>query len=194
MRQQVKMVLLGGAAAALAAAVSPANATVYNVNQTIGSGAVIGTITTDGATGTISPSDFVAWGLQLVGLNVTTIITNNDPGAVVWGGGADITADASHVYFNFSGSDNGFLVLQDGKSSGNTYWCLNSTNGGCLQSESVVPQNFMDASAQFATLSGNQIIASTAVPEPATWALMLLGFAGLGYASFRQRRTGAAAA
>jgi hypothetical protein len=55
MRQQVKMVLLGGAAAALAAAVSPANATVYNVNQTIGSGAVIGTITTDGATGRSAP-------------------------------------------------------------------------------------------------------------------------------------------
>ena len=78
--------------------------------------------------------------------------------------------------------------------SGNTYWCVNSTNGGCLQSESVVPQNFMDPSAQFATLTGNQVIASTAAPEPATWALMLLGFAGLGYAGFRQSRTRAVSA
>ena len=55
---------------------APANATVYNVNQTIGVGSVVGTITTDGATGTINPSDFIAWELELVGLDVTTIITN----------------------------------------------------------------------------------------------------------------------
>jgi hypothetical protein len=146
MSHQVKIVsaLLGCAATMLAAAASPANATVYKVNETIGLGAVVGTITTDGATGTISPSDFTAWDLQLVGLNVTTIITNNDQGAIAWGQGVDITADATHVSFNFSGNDGGFLVFQDGMGSGNTYWCVNSTNGGCLQSESVVPQHFGD--------------------------------------------------
>src|ERR1700722_3004412 len=136
MRQQIKTVLVACGAAALVAAVAPANATVYNVNETIGLGAVIGTITTDGATGTISPSDFTAWGLQLVGLGVTTIITSADTGAKAWGQGVDITADATHVSFNFSGNDSGFLVFQDGMGSGNTYWCVNSTNGGCLQSES----------------------------------------------------------
>jgi PEP-CTERM motif-containing protein len=30
---------------------------------------------------------------------------------------------------------------------------------------------------------------STTVPEPATWAMMLIGFAGLGYVAFRQRKT-----
>jgi hypothetical protein len=193
MRQQVKFAWLGCAAAAFAAAMAPANATVYNVNETIGLGAVIGTITTDGATGTISPSDFTAWGLQLVGLGVTTIITSADMGAKAWGQGVDITADATHVSFNFSGNDGGFLVFQDGMGSGNTYWCVNSTNGGCLQSESVVPQNFGDPSAQFAIRSGVQVIASAAAPEPATWALMILGFAGLGYAGFRQSRTRAVA-
>jgi hypothetical protein len=189
MRQQIKTVLVACGAAALVAAVAPANATVYNVNETIGLGAVIGTITTDGATGTISPSDFTAWGLQLVGLGVTTIITSADMCAKAWGQGVDITADATHVSFNFSGNDSGFLVFQDGMGSGNTYWCVNSTNGGCLQSESVVPQNFGDMSAQFADREGNQVIATAAAPEPATWALMLFGFAGLGYAGFRQSRT-----
>ena len=28
-----------------------------------------------------------------------------------------------------------------------------------------------------------------AVPEPSTWAMMLLGFAGLGYAGFRKARS-----
>lgn len=30
---------------------------------------------------------------------------------------------------------------------------------------------------------------SGAVPEPSTWAMMLIGFAGLGYAGYRKRRT-----
>ena len=50
--------------------------------------AVVGTITTDGATGTINPSDFVAWELvQRAGINVTTTITSADSGAVVFGRG-----------------------------------------------------------------------------------------------------------
>jgi PEP-CTERM motif len=187
--------LLGCAAAALAAAVSPAHATVYNVDRTIGSGSVVGTITTDGATGTITFSDFTAWDLVLTGVGATATITNNDVGAAVWGEGLDITADATHVFFNFSASDGGFLIFQDDKMSGNTYWCVDSTSIACTANEAVVPQSFGDPSAQAATLSGNQAIASTAgaVPEPATWALMLLGFAGLGYAGFRQSRTRVAA-
>ena len=35
---------------------------------------------------------------------------------------------------------------------------------------------------------GTSVITSS-VPEPGTWAMMALGFAGLGYAAFRQRKT-----
>ena len=38
----------------------------------------------------------------------------------------------------------------------------------------------------FALLDG---VSLTAVPEPSTWAMMLVGFAGLGYAAYRRRRT-----
>jgi PEP-CTERM motif len=40
--------------------------------------------------------------------------------------------------------------------------------------------------------SGNFTI-GTAVPEPSTWAMMLIGFAGLGYASYRRSKKNAAA-
>jgi hypothetical protein len=33
-----------------------------------------------------------------------------------------------------------------------------------------------------------------AIPEPSTWAMMLLGFAGLGYAGYRGRRSAVAVA
>ena len=35
---------------------------------------------------------------------------------------------------------------------------------------------------------GSQQLSVSVVPEPSTWALMLLGFAGLGYAGLRPRR------
>jgi hypothetical protein len=37
----------------------------------------------------------------------------------------------------------------------------------------------------FALLDG---VSLTAVPEPSTWAMMLAGFGGLGFAAFRRRR------
>jgi hypothetical protein len=33
--------------------------------------------------------------------------------------------------------------------------------------------------------AGNQTVITDSIPEPSTWAMMLLGFAGLGYAGFR---------
>jgi hypothetical protein len=38
---------------------------------------------------------------------------------------------------------------------------------------------------------GEGIGIATAVPEPSTWALMLIGFAGLGFAFRRSRRNAA---
>ena len=42
------------------------------------------------------------------------------------------------------------------------------------------------AEPPFSLLDG---VSMTSVPEPSTWAMMLVGFGLLGYASFRRRRT-----
>jgi hypothetical protein len=39
------------------------------------------------------------------------------------------------------------------------------------------------------TLGVGGTVTTSGVPEPSTWAMMALGFAGLGYAAFRQRKT-----
>ncbi len=54
----------------------------------------------------------------------------------------------------------------------------------------VIPEtgSFQDVSSHFSQSSGfAQILSDVAVPEPATWALMLLGFGGLG-ATLRMKR------
>jgi PEP-CTERM motif len=44
---------------------------------------------------------------------------------------------------------------------------------------------------EYYNLQGGATV-SGAVPEPSTWAMLLLGFAGLGYAGYRQAKTSAA--
>ena len=42
--------------------------------------------------------------------------------------------------------------------------------------------------ANLATLTVSEHVG--AVPEPSTWAMMLLGFAGVGFAAYRKKKTG----
>jgi hypothetical protein len=46
--------------------------------------------------------------------------------------------------------------------------------------------NLVSFTPNNATFAVDNIVLSSAIPEPSTWAMMLLGFAGLGYAGFRR--------
>ena len=37
-------------------------------------------------------------------------------------------------------------------------------------------------------MAGPSVTQTSGVPEPSTWAMMLIGFAGLGYAAFHRRK------
>ncbi len=171
---------------------------VYDVDQTIGSGSVTGTITTDGATGLLSASDITAWNLTLTGAGGATYTLINGTSGVEVGnksdpldpnaGNNDVTADAHHIYFNYDGTDGGYLGFQELPFyGGQEYWCNASLGQGvdCRVGKSVVPVYYANSSSQFASASGNQIIASV-VPEPSTWVLMLLGFGALAAGAYRQ--------
>src|SRR5262245_41193269 len=96
---------------AVAAGVLPANALVYNVNETIGAGSVVGTVTTNGTFGTIldptTTNFFTAWDLHLNGVGASFEIKNTDPDAAVWGQG-EITATPNYLTFNYSAGNDDF--------------------------------------------------------------------------------------
>ena len=180
-------------AAALAASAANATAIVYNVNQSIGGGSVVGTITTDGATGVLTASDITAWDLMLNGVGASYHLKDTDVAAAKVVIGNSLTATASDLFYNFSGATGDFFLLQDHYSSGATYYCNSNGFTACFTGKSDVPQSISDPSAQYDHIaSGNQIIgvAARGVPEPASWAMMLIGLGALGMA-LRTRRPAA---
>jgi hypothetical protein len=70
---------------------------------------------------------------------------------------------------------------------------VNGGSGFALEFGNVlVPNTFLDASMNelvqnTAGFSGVTYSEVSSVPEPSTWAMMLLGFAGIGFAAYRRR-------
>src|SRR5437763_125477 len=120
--------------AAVLLAAGSASATVFNVDQIIGGGSVVGTITTDGATGVLSVGDITAWDLELNGAGASFHLTSPNNAYV---SGVDLTATAQYLYFDFSGSDGGRFLLQQGPEIGNTYYCDSTANNDCAIGASV---------------------------------------------------------
>jgi hypothetical protein len=69
-----------------------------------------------------------------------------------------------------------FTYTVDANDTSNAYYYL--TNG----------TGYDSITASLATLTVSDHVA--AVPEPSTWAMMLLGFAGVGFAAYRKKKTG----
>ncbi|HEY4901131.1 MAG TPA: PEP-CTERM sorting domain-containing protein [Terriglobales bacterium] len=171
------IVVLLGAVVCNAAPIS------YSVNRTIGIGSVTGFIETDGSLGLLGAGNFVDWNLLLNDGTFTFDLTGPLGGnnSVVFDLGADTTATATQLLFNFSGSDNGLLLFQDGLFSGNTYYCDGTAgNFACFSGETVVANNVF-TTFQNASRSGNVVIgtAGSAVPEPATLIMFGSGIVGL---------------
>ena len=115
-------------------------------------------------------------------------LTNANSGVYIRG--SDVSASASQITFDFSQSgENYFLIEADRFGAGAKYWCNASLTGDCNQGKSAVPETFDSPSAVYVPQEGLQVLATAgAAPEPAAWALMLVGFAGLGFVAVRRAR------
>jgi hypothetical protein len=74
-------------------------------------------------------------------------------------------------------------------------------DGGFLfgvSGRAISPINFSNTAPDqlvfgYSQRSVTSLVLTTAVPEPSTWAMMLIGFAGLGFAAYRQKKAAAPA-
>ena len=152
----VALALVGTATSAFGAPIT------YFVNEAVGSGGWSGTITTDGAIGTLSVADFTAWDLTVTGSGVPSLsLTNTNSVVYDYLAGicpaacmpsADVTATATELRFNFGGTDTGYFGFQISTEqySGLHYVCLATQNQGfdCAPGETVAPVAFNAPSFQ----------------------------------------------
>jgi hypothetical protein len=144
--------------------------TTYIVNQSIGNGSVVGQIVTDGRVGVLSASDIVSWNLNLNGVGASAVLTSTGGTSTVLFSGSDLTGTNTGLYFNFSGTDGGYLGIQGSQQiySGNKYICENTSWSGCKPGASVVPGSYTDPTAQFAAESGTQELGAVGPSGPTT--------------------------
>jgi hypothetical protein len=177
----------------------------YDVNLTVGAGGIVGTITTDGDIGVLGASDILSWNLTGTGNGGTTFnfvpadsiveVGNNTDVFNPNAGTPDLTATASHIYFNFSGTDGGYLGFQTPPAYQGEHYVSFGANTGqedTFTGYAVVPVLYTDGSTINEPGSGNQIIASAAtsgVPDVAgTMPLLGLGLGALGVFGRRFRK------
>jgi len=154
----------------------------YNVDRTIGSASAVGFIQTDGNTGTLSLSDIVDWNLNLINGPYSWDLEGPTSGnnSAVYLVGSDVTASATQLFFNFSGTDDGYFLFQTGPHNGDTYYCDATFNGICVQGESITPTYYLGPGFANFPQTGNQVIGNVGrVPEP-SYSLLLAVLLGLG--------------
>src|SRR5450755_575513 len=152
----------------------------YTVNRTVGTGSVTGFIETDGTLGVLSLSNIVDWGLTLFAptSSPTTYILDgplSGNNSSVYMAGSDTTASATQLLFNFSGTDNGYLLFQYGVGihDGFHYYCDATFYGICVNGETDAPQYFTNG--QITNPTGNVVIGTAGSPVPEPGSLALLG-------------------
>jgi hypothetical protein len=212
----MKSLLLGLSIAAMGA-VTAANATVsivqiaspgnWSAFDNVGVGLSSGSTATNSGLITFTTDGNVA-----VGTNVNVnAAPAGDASHYLWGvGGATITFANAVTRFDIywgsidgNGNNNNSLVLNVGSDTitGDNLVAMGLTNGAGNQFDIFDNQWFRISDTNpftsFAVssttnafefdMAGPSVTQTSGVPEPSTWAMMLLGFAGLGYAGFKRR-------
>ncbi len=194
---------------AVSGVVSSAAAITYDVDQTVGTGSVMGTIETDGTLGVIpantyltSPASiFLNWNLVLNdGTDPTVDLTPSNSELLLVG--SDLSATANALSFNFANTDSGFFLFVGTADTQLEQWCGSSalictenppflSSGSDLQIGSTEQFTSLDASSDIACIaagctpssSGEEGSNPVGVPTPAsTPEPSTVSFFGLGFA------------
>jgi hypothetical protein len=182
-----------------------AASTTYDVDLTIGTGTIVGAITTNGALGELSTADFTKWSLALTdtaiaGLPQTLTQANSALTFLSQSGAAisatpDMQASRSTITWNFGSHDGDLFAFQlNGKQSGDAGFC--GANAGSVTCDSepdpalTIGNPNATTKADFVTETGIVKLGTVAAPEidPASTASALtLLLAGLAVVGGRKR-------
>lgn len=172
---------LGAMALALFLSSQAEAAQTFTGSLTAGGSSATYSITTDSTIGTLTDSNITAWNVFITD-GVTTDSYSNLFGHLFIGG-TSLSATATDLLFNYSLSGVNYVTFYNPSYS--NYMDFQTNDG--FSDRSTIR---LGGGTSFAAQAGQQVIASvdqiSAVPEPGIWAMMLLGFGGIG-ASLRRR-------
>jgi hypothetical protein len=109
--------------------------------------------------------------------SAATVVSQDLNTPYVWGSTAQMVSDVQG-WLDGTLPNFGWLLKNDSEGSPTTFRAFYTSEGAIEQS---VPQ--------FAPLLTVDFVKGAPVPEPSTWAMLLLGFAGLGFFGYRRARS-----
>jgi hypothetical protein len=162
---------------------APASAAVYFVNQSIGSISVIGSVTTNDNIGSLQTGDITDFSLKLT--SAANTVTLNSANAFFVTGGEGLVASSEALTFNFSNSANSFFYFFDGVAN---FVCgASGEQGGCTGVNNTLEATVDPTFVSIPKFGSYTFATAGAVPETATWGMMIAGFGMMG-AAMRSRR------
>ena len=161
---------------------SRATTITYDLALPAASGATFtGTITTDGASGTLQTADILSWNIELRNGAQSLNLTPSDSAEQIIGT-SNVSATSTALHFNFGGAISSEFLIQDpdvGSGSQNLF-CIQTT--GCTGVGQNNYQMVIGGTVVSSPGFGTNITFATApaVPLPAAVWLLLSGLGGLG--------------
>jgi hypothetical protein len=170
--------------------VTQAGATVYSINETVGTGGVTGFIRTDGTIGALVDANITDWNLvistdPLHTLNLLGPLSGNNSQEGIFGPG--LSATATGLFYDFSLPPTDFVLIQNPVLfSGTNFICLN----GCAADVAIGVGDFR----AFADVTTAVTQIGSATPLPAALPLFVSAAGVIGFAARRKKSKAAVAA
>lgn len=180
--------LLAASAAVCVAAPSVASAAVYVGSYSVGGGTLQLSITTDDTTGVLSQSNITDFSFTMSNAG-GTVTMNSANAANTYFSGTALSATATDLYFDFSGI--GHIQWDQFGNGFSNAFCLDTPGAAftCIGSPPSI-NIYVNGSLDYSQPQGSYLLGSVAgaIPEPGAWAMLILGFLGIGSAMRRARR------